>query len=77
MLKDEIHPNQTYEHVFFHDLERSINSIVDTLPSQQQKVFQLSRLEGLTNKEIANKLDLSVRTVENQIFRALKFIKNK
>jgi RNA polymerase sigma-70 factor (ECF subfamily) len=74
--KGEIHSNLTYEQVFFHDLERSINSIVETLPSQQQKIFLLSRNEGLSHNEIARKLDLSVRTVENQMYRALKIIKN-
>jgi RNA polymerase sigma-70 factor (family 1) len=75
MQKGEPHSNHTYDQVFFHDLERAINSIVETLPTQQQKVFQLSRFEGLSHKEIAKKLDLSVRTVENNIYRALKIIK--
>ena len=74
--KGEKLSNLTYEEVFFHDLERSINSIVKTLPFQQQKIFLLSRSEGLTHKEIAGKLDLSERTVENQMYRALKTIKN-
>ena len=73
--KGEIHSNLTYEQVYFHDTERTINSIVETLPSQQQKIFQLSRNKGLTNKEIAKKLDLSVRTIENQKYRALTIIK--
>jgi RNA polymerase sigma-70 factor (ECF subfamily) len=77
MQKGEIHCNLTYDQVFFHDLERSIDSIVETLPSQQQKIFKLNRFQGLTHNEIAKKLDLSVRTVENQVFRALKVIKNK
>jgi len=51
--KGEKLSNLTYEEVFFHDLERSINCIVKTLPSQQQKIFQLSRSEGLTHIEIA------------------------
>jgi RNA polymerase sigma-70 factor (ECF subfamily) len=74
--KGEIHSNHTYEQVFFHDLERSVNNIVENLPSQQQKIFHLSRYEGLTTKEIAKKLFLSERTVENQIYRSLKIIKN-
>jgi RNA polymerase sigma-70 factor (family 1) len=74
--KGEIHSDITYEQVFFHDLERSVNSILENLPSQQQKIFQLSRYEGLTHKEIAKKLGLSVRTVENQMYRALKKIKD-
>jgi RNA polymerase sigma-70 factor (family 1) len=73
--KGEIHSDLTYEQVFLHDLERSINSVVETLPSQQQKIFRLSRYEGLTHKEIASKLDLSVRTVENQMYRVLKVLK--
>jgi len=75
-VKGEIHSNLTYEEVFYHDLERSVNTIVETLPSQQQKIFKLSRYEGLTNKEIASRLDLSVRTVENQMYRTLKLIRN-
>jgi RNA polymerase sigma-70 factor, ECF subfamily len=74
--KGEIPSDITYEQVYFHDLERSINSIVETMPSQQQKIFQLSRYEGLTHKEIASKLNLSVRTVENQMYRSLKMIKS-
>jgi RNA polymerase sigma-70 factor, ECF subfamily len=74
--KGEIYSNLTYEQVFFHDLERSLNSIIETFPERQQKIFRLSRVEGLSHKEIARKLDLSERTVENQIYRSLKIIKN-
>jgi RNA polymerase sigma-70 factor, ECF subfamily len=74
--KGEAYSNLTYEQVFFHDLEKSINSIIETFPERQQKIFQLSRVEGLSHKEIARKLDLSERTVENQIYRSLKIIKN-
>jgi RNA polymerase sigma-70 factor, ECF subfamily len=74
--KGETLSNITYEEVFFHDLERSVNSIVGSLPPEQQRIFHLSRFEGLSNKEIAEKLNLSVRTVENQMYRALKIIRN-
>jgi len=73
--KVETPSNHTYEQVFLHDLERSISSIVETLPPQQQKIFRLSRYEGLTHKEIASKLNLSVRTVENQMYRVLKVLR--
>jgi len=75
LQKGELQSNQTYDQIFFNDLERSINSIIETLPAQQQKIFQLSRFEGLSHEEIAKKLDLSTRTVENQVYRALKIIK--
>jgi len=77
LQKGELQANQTYDQIFFHDLEKSISSIVETLPQQQQKIFQLSRFEYLSHEEIAKNLDLSVRTVENQIYRALKIIKSK
>lgn len=75
ILKGEIQSNLTYEQVFFDDLERSINIVVESLPSQQQKIFQLNRTEGLSEQEIARRLGLSVRTVENQTYRALKKVK--
>ncbi|MCE5346907.1 MAG: RNA polymerase sigma-70 factor [Bacteroidales bacterium] len=75
--KGEVLSDQTYEQIFFNDLEKSINNIIETLPIQQQKIFQLSRFEGLSHEKIANDMNISVRTVENQIYRALKTIKSK
>jgi len=77
LIKGEIHSNLTYEQVLFNDMERSINSIIDTLPLQQKRIFILSRYENLSHQEIAEKLDLSVRTVENQVFRVLKIIRSR
>lgn len=73
--KAESHSENTYHEILYHDLESSLTSIIKRLPAQQQKIFQLSRMEGLTNKEIAGKLDISVRTVENQVYRVLKMMK--
>ena len=73
--KGEKSSDVTYEHIFFQDLERSIDSIVGTLPSQQQKIFSLNRSEGLTHEEIARKLGISVRTVENQMYRSIRLIR--
>jgi len=75
MQRDEVHANHTDEQILFNDLERTLNSVIGTLPLQQQKIFQLNHYEGLTHKEIAMKLDLSVRTVENQMYRAQKSIR--
>jgi RNA polymerase sigma-70 factor (ECF subfamily) len=48
---------------------------MDKIPEQQRNIFKMSREEGLSNGEIAEKLDLSIRTVENQIYRASKFLR--
>ncbi len=59
------------------ELERIINTAIEQLPVQQQKVFKLSRIEGLSSKEISKELNLTLRTVETHIYLALKFIKEK
>jgi len=57
------------------DLQLIIDKLIERMPEKQRIIFKLSRQEGLSNNEIANRLGLSVRSVENQIYRALKFIK--
>jgi len=47
----------------------------EKLPQRCRIIFILSRIEGLSNQEISLKLGLSIRTVENQIYRALKILK--
>jgi RNA polymerase sigma-70 factor (family 1) len=75
LKKSETYSNNAYDTVYLHDLEESISEIVTTLPPQQQKIFMMSRGNGYSYEKIAQKLDISVRTVENQIYRTLKVIK--
>lgn len=48
---------------------------INKLPEKCREIFLMSREEHLSNLEIANKLNISVRTVETQIYRALKSIR--
>lgn len=48
---------------------------LDKLPRQCQNIFRMNRNEGMRSEEIAIALNLSVRTVENQLYRGLKQIK--
>jgi len=52
-----------------------ITNSVQALPEKCQEVFLLSREMELSNKEIAEKLNISVRTVEAHLYKALKIIK--
>jgi RNA polymerase sigma-70 factor (ECF subfamily) len=54
------------------ELQQRIDKILDGLPTECRRVFELSRSEGLKYKEIAEKLSISVKTVENQMGKALK-----
>lgn len=60
----------------FEDTQRVITAAIDELPEKCRDVFYLSRFEELNNKEIAEKLGISIRTVETHISNALKFLKN-
>jgi RNA polymerase sigma-70 factor (ECF subfamily) len=57
------------------DLQNLINDSIDLLPEKCRLVFTLSRFEEMTYQEIANELNISIKTVENQISKALKFLR--
>ena len=57
------------------ELQSEVNRAIDTLPPKCKTVFMLSRFEDLSYKEISQKLEISPKTVENQISKALKTIK--
>lgn len=59
------------------ELESKIRHAIDLLPVERRKVFILSRYDGLTYAEIAGKLGISVKTVENQMGKALKFLREE
>lgn len=54
-----------------------VNKEIKELPPKCQKVFILSKKEGLTNSEIAEYLNVSIKTVEAQITKAFKILKNE
>jgi len=57
------------------DLVSIVEEAIRKLPEKCYAIFTMSRNGGLSNKEIANKLEISIKTVENQITIALKKIK--
>ena len=67
--------NKTLDEVEYNSLLKLIKQSIEKLPPKRQMIFKLSRDEGLSNKEIAKQLDLSVRTIEAQIYQAIKFIR--
>ena len=59
------------------ELEVRIFKIVSGLPPRCQDIFKKSRVNGMKNIEIAELLDISIRTVETQISNALKVLLEK
>lgn len=58
------------------DLQEIINQSIESLPDRCREVFMLSRFENMSYKEIGDALEISVKTVENQIAKALKVLKS-
>lgn len=59
------------------ELEDQLSSAMDKLPDKCREVFRLSRYEELSYKEISERLDISVKTVENHIAKALRIMREE
>ena len=70
------HDNSTLDQIVYDDLHESISEAIQQLPKKCQEVFELSRFHHHSHREIAQKLGISEKTVENQITKALKFLKS-
>lgn len=63
--------------VLLGDLEKKLRIALNELPEQCRTIFQMSRFEELRYQEIADRLGLSVKTIENQMGKALKLMRIK
>ena len=59
--------------MLFEELQQQVNAVIETLPERCREVFLLSRFEGLKNREIAEKLNISTTAVEKHISKAIAF----
>lgn len=57
------------------DLTKVLNEILEGLPERRAKVFKMSRIQGYSNKEIAEELGISKSTVENHINNSSAIVK--
>ena len=69
--------NNAAEKLKLKQLEEKLDQALKELPEQCRTIFQMSRFEELKYLEIANKLGISVKTVENQMGKALKLLRLK
>ncbi|MEI7423722.1 MAG: RNA polymerase sigma-70 factor [Prolixibacteraceae bacterium] len=65
------------ESIEFGDLLQRVDSIIKELPPRKLEIYQLSRINHLTHNEIADKLGISIKTVENGITFSMNFIRKR
>ncbi len=62
--------------IHYKELEQKFHGLLDELSPRQKEIFKLSREDGLSHKEIAERLGISSNTVKNHLVTALSFLKN-
>ena len=68
---------QASKKIQLRELEEKLQTAMNDLPEQCRTIFQMSRFEELRYREIADRLNISIKTVENQIGKALKILRAK
>jgi RNA polymerase sigma-70 factor (family 1) len=74
---DDKGSNHTMDKVIGRELEEQIKNAIENLPEQCRLIFTLSRQSGFKYNEIAEHLEISVKTVENQMGKALRVLREK
>lgn len=72
-IPSSIHTDDLVHH---HQLESLYHKALQSLPPRRKEIFLLSRHSGLSNREIAEKMGISVKTVESQMTAALGFLRD-
>jgi RNA polymerase sigma-70 factor (ECF subfamily) len=67
--------SDTEKQVDFTLLSEQVQQLVQKLPEQRRRIFLLSKEAGRSNKDIAGELKISVKTVEDHMTKARKFLK--
>jgi len=70
-----IDSDDSLEKLEYNELSDVINNTIEALPEKCRRVFSMSRFESMSYQEIATALEISIKTVENQISKALRILR--
>lgn len=60
----------------YEDIKEKVGQLIEKLPEKRKQIFKLSREQGLSNNEIATEMGISVKTVEDHMMHAIRFLKD-
>lgn len=75
-LKLDFSQNEAEQSIEIKELQTQYEQLLALMPEKQRVVFLMNRMEGATYKEIAARLNLSVKAIEKRMNLAIKFLKN-
>jgi RNA polymerase sigma-70 factor (family 1) len=75
--KETSQSNEAISNLQQQELKQKLQTALSQMPPARKRVFEMSRLQGLSHKEIAARLSLSEKTVENHINLALRQIRER
>ena len=76
-LINEIEAEKADDYVIFKETREIIRLIIDDMPPRRREVFIMKKVEGLTRKEISEKLGISIITVDSHLLKANNYLKDE
>ena len=71
LLYELTEKEEILNNVYYKEMLMVIQLTLEKMPKRRRLIFELSRFRGLSHKKIADKLDVSIRTIEHQVYLAL------
>ena len=69
--------DESAENPVAYDTEEKLQKLINEIPERRREIFRLSRFEGLSYKQIAQRLNITENTVDSQIRNALNFLREE
>lgn len=77
VLAPEIADNSTERGILYRSVLHQVIDLLNELPDKKRKIFEMSRFEGLPSKEIAQRIGLAPKTIDNQISEVIHYLKER
>lgn len=76
-LREAAQAGSVLSDIYYKEIQLILRLSLEQMPAQRRRIFEMSRYDGMSNRQIAEELNLSVRTVEHHIYLALSELKKK